>query len=364
VDGPLLGTVLVRRRGLRFQWPLPYFATREDLFRPGILARLTVHWPRAISAALGHISLAWFFPLGHAEPMRRVREFTLGEALRALVDAGLGDAECASLLNARGRRELAAIAAMSLREAIALAPSAIMEHWWGLRRLELSALRKLAPAFRECVDAQLAHFTQRLDRGHSVYFAPEGTISMDGHFGRIRAGFFRLVRLAESPPWILPMALAYDTLGPGRTRVVVRIGTRFRADKSQDRRALDHVLRHAILSLTPITPSHLIARFLLHGPPSFTQEDFTDWLARALAALRAANRSLDPLFVNRNVDAIVNARLRWLERQGFVVRRGSSFDNACPRDRAPGWHTPASVARYLDNNLAELSPETDRVLPC
>ncbi len=148
VDGPMLGTVLIRRRGLHFQWPLPYFATREDLFRPGILARLTVHWPRMISAALGHISLAWFFPLGHTEPMRRVREFTLGEALHALIDAGHGDTDCASLLNARGRRELAVDATMSLRGTLASAPPATLEHYWGLRRLTRSARQSLLPAFR------------------------------------------------------------------------------------------------------------------------------------------------------------------------------------------------------------------------
>lgn len=364
VDGPMLGTVLIRRRGLHFQWPLPYFATREDLFRPGILARLTVHWPRMISAALGHVSLAWFFPLGHTEPMRRVREFTLGEALHALIDAGHGDTDCTSLLNARGRRELGVDAIMSVRDTLASTPPATLEHYWGLRRLTPSARQWLLPAFRTAINAQLEHFTRRLDRGHSVYFAPEGTISMDGHFGSIRGGFFSLVQMAASPPWILPMALAYDTLGPGRSRVVIRIGTSSRADVSLERREFNAALRHAIESLVPITPSHLLARYLLHGPASFAQDDFAQWLAHALTALRAAKRSLDPLFADSSVDAIANARLRWLERKGLVVRRGSSFDNACPRDAAPGWRTPAGIARYLDNHLADLSPGMDLMPPC
>ncbi|MGH8216838.1 MAG: hypothetical protein ACREPZ_14255, partial [Rhodanobacteraceae bacterium] len=68
VDGPMLGATLIRRRGLRFRGSLPFYATREDLFRPGILARLTVHWPRFVSPLLRRISLAWFFPLGRTEP--------------------------------------------------------------------------------------------------------------------------------------------------------------------------------------------------------------------------------------------------------------------------------------------------------
>ncbi|MBN8734764.1 MAG: hypothetical protein J0H27_00685 [Xanthomonadales bacterium] len=357
VDGPMLGTLLVQRRGLRFKWPLPFYATREDLFRPGILSRLTVHWPRPLSALLGHVSLAWFFPLGHAEPMRRVREFTLGEALRALSDAGCGDEDCASLLNARGRRELAVTPGDARLRDVLDHADARFEAWWGLRRLTLPALQKIAPAFHATVSAQLAHFAGRLDRGHCVYYAPEGTISMDGHFDRIRAGFFRLAHAAEAPPWIQPMALSYDSLAPGRSRVVLRIGRHFRADTSLDRRAFDTTLRRSILSLAPITPSHLLARFLSQGPERFTRHEFTDWLARNLAALHAQGASLDPLWSRVSIQALARRRLRWMVRKRLLARDGSGFRNTCPRGAEPGWQHPANVVRYLDNSLADLAPD-------
>lgn len=363
VDGPMLGTVLVRREGLSFRWPLPFFATREDLFRPGILSRLTVRWPRPLPALLGHVSLAWFFPLGRAEPMRRVREFTLGETLRALVDAGFGDADAASLLNARGRRELG-VNHVLLADLVARARPAVLEQWWGLRRLMPNARASLAPQFRATIDAQLAHFTQRLERGRCVYFSPEGTISTDGRFGRIRAGFFRLARMTGSPPWIQPMALGYDTLAPGRSRVVVRIGERFRADTTLDRRTFDATLRRAVLALAPVTPSHLLARWLLHGPASFARDDLASWFARCLTALHRTHPSLDPLFAHASVRALAGQRLRWLECRGLVVRQGVYFRNLCPRDAEPGWQAPANIARYLDNNLADLVPAIDRTLPC
>ncbi|WIG56007.1 MAG: hypothetical protein OJF61_001795 [Rhodanobacteraceae bacterium] len=363
VDGPMLGNILARRRGLRFEGTPPFYATREDLFRPGILSRLTVHWPAPLSALLGKISLAWFFPLGRTEPMRRVREFTLGETLRALVDAGLGESDCSTLLNARGQRELAAGHA-SLVDCLARAKPAALERWWGLRRIKVHALEAIAPAFRAAVEMQLAHFARRLDRGCSVYFSPEGTISMDGHFCRVRAGFFRLVHLTTKPTWIQPMALGYDTLGPGRSRVIVRIGERFRADASLDRRAFDTALRGTILELVPVTPSHLLARWLVHGPRAFTRDDLTAWMERAHAALRTVHPSIDPLFARAGVRAIVAARLRWLERKDLIVRRGDAYENISPRDAPPGWRTPAGVARYLDNYLADLVPAVDRVLPC
>lgn len=363
VDGPMLGIVLAQRHGLRFASAPPFYATREDLFRPGILARLTVHWPRPVSALLGHISLAWFFPLGRTEPMRRVREFTLGETLHALVDAGMGDADCGTLLNARGQRELGALRG-TLAACIERANPVTLENWWGLRRLKIRAFDAIAPAFRATVDAQLARFARRLDRGDCVYFSPEGTISMDGHFSRARAGFFRLVHLAAEPPWIQPMALGYDTLAPGRSRVVVRLGPRFRADTALDRRAFDAALRRTVLQLAPVTPSHLLARWLLHGPPSFTRDDLAGWMVRGHTALRAAHPSLDPLFARQGVASIAKTRLRWMERNNLIVRRSGTFENTFRRDAPPGWRAPADIARYLDNNLADLVPGVDRVLPC
>jgi 1-acyl-sn-glycerol-3-phosphate acyltransferase len=363
VDGPMLALVLAQRKGLRFQGKPPFYATREDLFRPGILSRLTVHWPAPLSSLLGHISLAWFFPLGRTEPMRRVREFTLGEALQALLDAGLGDNDCAALLNARGRRELGDAHA-TLAECVKGADPAILENWWGLRRLKVYAIEIIAPAFRAAVDAQLAHFARRLDRGCCVYFSPEGTISMDGHFCRTREGFFRLVHLAVRQPWIQPMALGYDTLGPGRSRVVIRIGQRFRADTGLDRRGFDGALRATLLQLAPVTPSHLLARWLLHGPRAFTRHELAGWMVRACTTLRSVHPSLDPLFARKGATGIAAARLRWLERKNLVVRRGDGFENACPRTAEPGWHTHAGATRYLDNQLADLVPGADRLLPC
>ena len=365
VDGPMLGNVLGRRRGLHFEGTPPFYATREDLFRPGILSRLTVHWPAPLSALVGRISLAWFFPLGRTEPMRRVREFTLGETLLALCDEGCGDDDCCALLNARGRRETALAPGSCSVQAALARRNLPLESCWGLRRLSLPAFRKLLPAFRAVVDAQLAHFANRIDRGCCVYFSPEGTISTDGHFGRIREGFFRLVRTTRAPPWIQPMAIGYDTLASGRSRVVIRIGERFRADTSLDRRAFDMSLRRAILDNVPITPSHLLARFLSHGPQVFTARDLGHWLNHGVSKLYERGASPDPLFARADIHQLASERLHWLQRKRLVActRRGR-FRNTVPQDAEPGWRTPAGVVRYLDNSLADLVPDVDQMLPC
>jgi hypothetical protein len=296
--------------------------------------------------------------------MRRVREFTLGETLLALCEEGCSDDDCCALLNARGRRETS-LAPGSCSVQAALARRDLpLESWWGLRRLSLPAFRKLLPAFRAVVDAQLAHFADRIDRGCCVYFSPEGTISTDGHFGRVRAGFFRLVRATRAPPWIQPMAIGYDTLARGRPRVVIHIGERLRADTSLDRRAFDATLRRTILDNVPITPSHLLARFLSHGPQVFTSRDLGHWLNRGVSKLHERGAMPDPLFARADIHQLASERLRWLQRSRLVARTRGRFRNTVPQDAEAGWRTPAGVVRYLDNSVADLLPDVDRVLPC
>ncbi|MGH8192239.1 MAG: lysophospholipid acyltransferase family protein [Rhodanobacteraceae bacterium] len=363
-DGPMLGMALVHRRGLRFHGSVPFFATREDLFRPGILARLTVHWPRPLSVLLRYVSLAWFFPLGRTEPIRRAREFTLGDALRALAKAGLGDADAGSLLNARGRRETAVEPRQLSVDALLKRSDDALEARWGLRRLGRKARAAIAPDFRATVERQLAHFARRLDHGCSIFFAPEGTISRNGHFGRVRAGFYRVASMAKSPPWIQPIALAYDRLAPGRSRVVIRVGEAFHADTGASRRTFNVNLRQTVLSLATVTPSHLLAHFLLHGPSTFMADDLARWLDGARAALVRNGAPLDPLFERVAADRLATRRLRWLRHKRLLAREGRAFRNTCPSDAPPGWRHPANVVRYLDNALNDSVPDIERLAPC
>lgn len=364
VDGPVLGTVLLDRRGLRFRGSLPYFATREDLFRPGILARLTVHWPRAISGLFRRISLAWFFPLGRTEPMRRIPEFTLGDSLRALAAEGLDGADAGSLLNARGQRETGIHPGDCSVRALRERDDDTMEAWWGLRRLTRNARATITPGFRATIERQIAHFARRLDRGCCVYLAPEGTISRGGPFGRVRAGFFRIACAAESPPWIQPIGIAYDTLAPGRSRVVIRVGREFRADTRVGRCDFDAKLRRAVLGLVTVTPSHLLARFLSHGPSVFRFDELSRWLAGAHAELSSSGAAVDPLFERLPVERLTARRLRWLRRKGLVAREGKSFRNTCSSDVVPGWRRPENVVRYLDNALSDFLPDIEKLAPC
>ncbi len=140
-DVPILASVLCRRNGLRY--PLPFFATRDDIFRSHFLRDFLrgAAWPPALSALIGLVPVRWLLRLLRAQPMRRVREFTLDRALAALRKSGHGDLPPELLLREATLRRIKARCGRVPPTISALARSRRLGpmRWetWGLRRLRL-----------------------------------------------------------------------------------------------------------------------------------------------------------------------------------------------------------------------------------
>lgn len=367
-DVPILTTTLCRREGLHIRWPLPFYATREDLFRRGILADLLAEWPAPVPQILRCIALPWLLGIVRAEPMRRVREFTLGETLGAVTRNGMAQRHPGEVFNARGDRELAAGLGDLPDRVAAVKPhrlGRLRRTFWGLRRLRREALGALEPEFKATIAQQLSRFASHLDAGRIVYFAPEGTISASGRFGRIRSGAWRLYHLAERAPPVLPCTLSYDPLASGKLRVVVHVGTTLREMPTHNKRSFDARLRREILGGYAVTASHLSARFLAAGPKAFSSRDFAEWLARGGAEIRRAGLVLGPLIDRAPAEALADERLEWLARKRLVERTRYGWRRLWSPGATPGWSEPARIVPYLDTafgEVCELAPGLGRRL--
>jgi hypothetical protein len=360
-DIPILMQALCRRRGWRFHAPLPYFAAREDLLRRDALA--TLAWPAPGSRLLGLIPVGWFFRALRVRPMRRLREFTLGDTVSELLKGGFAAVHPRDLFNTRGQRELtaqlgalpSALAAIDLRQLGHLRSSI-----WGLRRLRLAALRQIETGFRAHVSRQLADFASLLDAGHAVYVAPEGVISSSGRLGRIRAAPWQLLQRCSRPIAILPNALSYDPLRPGRLRVVVHSGEAMIGLEGADPRDLANLMRLAILRLRVVTASHLTAWFLCVGPGRFTTNEFIDGWQQGVDIAGAVGLTVDPLLLRKPLALLASERLCWLQRKRLISGAGTYWLNTWPRDAPPGWSSAAGTVALLFNALADLSPQWQR----
>ncbi len=362
-DAPLLGRLLFDRRGMHMCGPLPFFVMREDLYQREALANLLYACPWPWIRLLGLIRLRWLFCNVRTFPLRRLREFTWHDTLRELCRAGMGGLDPAQAFNARGLRELQRHLGTPLPGRVAdLDPwrlGRMRVAYWGLRRLRLETLRRLAPAFRDTVEVQLRLFAQALDAGHHVYLAPEGRVSEDGRFGRVRAGTWRLPGLAKGPVPVVPFALSYDPFGSGRVRVLVRMGRPLRGLDPQDGGHFAAAVKASIVRLRVVTVSHLLAAFLCGREAPFRAEDLIGWLRYAMQAVRSAGVSLDPLLERQPVPLLVRERLQWLRSRRLAACRDGVWTSCCPADVAPTWLSRKGMVRFLANAFADLVPAFD-----
>ena len=363
-DVPVLTAALCRRRGLRILNPLPFCAAREDLFRRGFVSDLLSTWPRPITWLLGRVPLEGLFKILRVQPIRRIREFTLGETVVALRSAGFGDADPRHLFSARGQRELASVLGTLPERVDAIEPDALgrlrLAHW-GLRRLRIEALRTLDPAFRATIAGQIGRLVELISTGRVVYLAPEGVTSRSGRFGTMRAGAWQVYRRCVPPPPVLPVALSYDPLCSGRVRAVVGVGQTLPAIDAACRRDFDARLRVEILRRSAVTCSHLASRFIAVGPREFTTRTFARWLVHAGQATRQAGLTLDPLLTHASPVTLARKRLSWLERRSVIARARGGWRNRWSPDVQPAWGTPAAVVPYLHNALDDLATLDSRL---
>ncbi|HEY3521326.1 MAG TPA: hypothetical protein VGK80_09825 [Rhodanobacteraceae bacterium] len=359
-DVPILATALCRRNGVRILDPLPFFAMREDLLRRDALARLLWTWPRWIARTLAVIPLAWFFEAIRTRALRRLREFTLGETQESLIACGLGDSAPDIVFNARGLREISAQQDPLPERVRDIELGAMWRTYWGLRRLRLHALSRLAPQLHQTIESHIDRLAALLAAHRTLYIAPEGTISPEGHFGRVRAGPWEVCTRLRAPPGIRPVALSYDALAPGRLRVVVNAGA-LAPPQLHNRRDFDADLRARILELCAITPSHLVARFLRDGPAHFATEDLANWLRRGCEAARDAGLILDPICSRQPPLELARERLDWLRRKRLVEREAEEWRNRWPRGAVPGWDAPENIVPYLVNSLEDFAPQLLRM---
>ena len=260
------------------------FSAREDIFLPGFFAG----FPPNLSPRARRL----LFPLGVGRFLRRVQVHPIssahvalaGELLRARPDAPLEELLPPALADEfragahdRGL-EPPVRAADVLRGDYAdllwrrasrdEAPS--LDDFWG---------RKAARAA-----ADFRGLVELVRGGGTLVLFPEGRPSPDGEIGPVRRGLAALVRRAR-PAWFLPIGLAYDPLGRGRTRVFVSLRPRVEVPEGDVEAATLRLLRGA----TPLTFGQYVAHELVAGGgPELAG------LAAAVEEARAEGRPVDP----------------------------------------------------------------------
>ena len=289
-DVPLVAPALYfgtgghRNRGNRL-----HFAARDDMFLPGFFAGFPPALPLRMRRALYPVGVARWLPVVNVFPIRSASVARLGEVLAARREAPLGELvpdESLSRFLARAaaaRRPAPARARDVLRGEYAdllwqpVSPGEgvreDLDDFWGRRAA------RAAGDFRALVELVRARRT--------LLVFPEGRPSPDGEIGPIRPGIGALVRRGK-PVAVRPLALAYDPLGPGRTRVHLALGEAVAPPAEETEPALLGLLRKTL----PLTCGQVVAAALAEGaeadPPALERR-----LAEAVAAAETEGRPVE-----------------------------------------------------------------------
>jgi Acyltransferase len=264
-------------------------AARDDMFLPGFFAGFPPGlrpWARRLLYPVG---VGRFLPWVGVHPISSASTARAGELLRELPEAPLAEVlpgELAGSFTARagerglptpvrGRDVLRGDYADLLWRPSSPDDSPSLDDFWARRAARAAA------DFRELVDLIRA--------GGSLVVFPEGRPSPDGDIGPLRRGLGALVRRGR-PAWILPVAVAYDPLGPGRTRAFVSLSRRVEPPSRDVEEATLGLLKRAM----PLTCGQLVAHELLAG-----RTPDGGALADAVEEARAQERPVDPDLLDR-----------------------------------------------------------------
>ncbi|HET7633744.1 MAG TPA: hypothetical protein VFK51_03340 [Burkholderiales bacterium] len=303
-DVPIIGNLIACAPAMKAADRVPHFVAREDLFHSGLLWEYTERWPTPVREALSLINLLPVMRVLHAHPMRRVPEHSvrevLGDALATCGNLPLDQVLKPVWVERFMRLAPPRAASLTTAQALAHRYGTLLRLPHGFRKLTHACFTALEPCERAVIAAHLQCCIDLINRGAVLLLEPEGAVSRDGHFGRLRAALHTLVSQPSIDTRAQPIGISYDFMSPGRTAVFVAVGPLLHGVKHLGHHATCAKVKAALLAQSTITATHLGSRLLhLHAGERLYATDISRFLRQgaahcAAAGVRVDRRLLDP----------------------------------------------------------------------
>ena len=360
-DGPIIAGVLLLRRGLAVKGVMPYFVAREDLFYKGFLKEYLETWPHMVRELLSFIKIRSLLSALQACPMRRIRERTLQEVLKDVLNI-YGDHPLAEVLKPNWVEQFNKLApssergTLSLRKVLTNRYAPLLQQYYGLRKLTRSFFTAIKPYQKQIIELQLRHIVELLERGDTVLLTPEGKTSIDGCFDRFRAGLHILINRPRAELRVLPVGITYDFMTTERMNVFLNIGRELTDLKGLTRRDTDARVAKAIRARLTVTASQLASRILLSFRSkggSFMAADLVERVGIEAQHCAEAGAHVDPrLLNNRELTKRMSQYLKYCLRSGMLVKNVNGTYSLHDGLKKPFVHCSIGVMDYINNELA------------
>ena len=203
-----------------------------------------------------------------------------------------------------------------ISDAILRAPLPVLAEYATPRMFREPLASRMRERHHNLLHRQLGFLTRVLDKNGYLMIAPEGRVTPDGRFGKMRAALTRVVQQAKNDPVMLPINLTYDFIDSARPHVFVSIGTEITGLKAAARikNDLADIVRYELAGRATITLSQLASAYIVaaagEGRDSVPVSDILTFVRETAMALQAYGLVAD---ARLNDAAMLERRLR-----GFI----------------------------------------------
>lgn len=361
-DGPIVGSFLLQRRGLRCHGAIPSFVAREDLFTPGFLEHYLTCSPALIRHLAGRVNIRPIIESAGTYPMRRIPERTLGEVLTDVLRL-FGNRPLEEILRPVWAQRFGEVLdraprTLTIRDALDPRCRQLTMVGGGYRKLRIGCFQRLKPFERVVIESQLTRFIALLEAGNLVILKPEGAVSPDGLLGTPRGALYELINRTTAPLSVLPISITYDCMDSEDTKVFLNIGRQTSRLRGLSRAQLKTWFLNNLRGGCTVTCSQLAAHWLRclaqAGQHRLWGNELCEFVTAAAGVCNAAGLHVDP-----RLREATSCRLRverWLQyclRHGLLYTDGRDGYRTGRLDLPPGWlNTPrVSLLTYFDNEL-------------
>lgn len=360
-DGPIVASLLMQRRGLRFHGTVASFVAREDLFAPGFLEGYLTRYPALLRRLAGRINIRPLIESAGAYPIRRIQERTLGEVLTDVLRL-FGNLPLEEVLRPIWAGRFGEIlgrapTALTTRDALDQRCHQLTVTRGGYRRLRTDCFQRLKPFERAVIESQLTRFIALLEAGELVILKPEGVVSPNGSLGRPRGALHALINRVAAPLCVLPVSITYDCMDSD-ARVFLNIGQQISRLRDLPRAKLEMRIMENVRGGCTVTCSQLAAHWLLRlaraGRHRLCGSELREFVAAAAGVCNAAGLYVDPRLHERaQRSRRVDDWLQYCLRCGLLYTEGRDGYRTGQLDLPPSWLTNPGVSllAYLDNEL-------------
>ena len=264
-------------------WRRHAFAGRADVWEPGFLATVIGYknWPLWMQWLLDHVSFAPIANRMRGYPILRIPEYTLRQYLRSVLQDE-GNLPLSEVLSDEAARSGARVDERLRRRKKASPPaekrpqrvSDILGWHYRLitnRRVHAGYLaagryERLREHLRALVDQQLEALARAMDSGDTLWFAPEGAVTLDGKLMRLRGGLPTLLARVRPDARVLPSTITYDFMTDHRRMTAcLAVGPKLEGLRDLDRAELSQRVSTALARQIVVTMSQLgSTRLLAH----------------------------------------------------------------------------------------------------